>query len=83
MGKGRINITKKGDFHFSFKAPFLTMKMDTKIGNRWRWDERFLLSITAQVVLSDSFFCLYELFSASERVRWKLDFIIYRTCNQT
>ena len=21
MGKGRINITKKGDFHFSFKGP--------------------------------------------------------------
>lgn len=31
MGKGRINITKKGDFHFSFKAPFLTMRVDTKI----------------------------------------------------
>lgn len=32
MGKGRINITKKGDFHFSFKGPpfFLTMRMDTK-----------------------------------------------------
>lgn len=28
MGKGRINITKKGDFHFSFKARFLTMKID-------------------------------------------------------
>lgn len=31
MGKGRINITKKGDFHFSVKAPYLIMKMDAKI----------------------------------------------------
>lgn len=34
MGKSRINITKKGDFHFSFKATVLTMKMDTKIEKR-------------------------------------------------
>lgn len=37
MGKGRINITKKGDFHFSFKGPFfLTMRMDTKKGKEAR-----------------------------------------------
>lgn len=34
MGKGRINITKEGDFHFSFKAHFLTMKIDMHIEKR-------------------------------------------------
>ena len=33
------------------------------------------------VVFSDSFFCLYELFPASDRVSRKLDFVVYRTCN--
>lgn len=78
MGKGRINITKKGDFHFSFKGPLFFNNENghkkRKRGQTWLWDERFLFSITAQVV----HFSVHELSSTSNRINWKLDFIAYR-----
>lgn len=91
MGKGSINITKKGDFHFSFKVPFFFL--NNKTGTKM--EKRANLECGMQEFVSASwlrwffynkvihFFCSYLAFSASGRVNWKLDFITYKTWNLT
>lgn len=56
MGKGRVNIRKKGDFHFSFKSLLFNNENEHKHRKNskcWMWLERFFLLFKVQVVLDN------------------------------